>query len=133
MLVECDNMAVVSVINSLSCKDRMLAHLLRCLHFYTAHFDINLRAIHIPGAINIVADATSRNNLQVMYHYLSGADSEPVRIPPPLQELVISQRPDWLSPGWQKLLNSSLLTVWHRVPEKLIGQPKTSTWHFADH
>ena len=37
VLVECDNMAVVSVINSLSCKDQMLAHLLRCLHFYTAH------------------------------------------------------------------------------------------------
>ena len=43
VLVECDNMAVVFVINSLKCKDPTMLHSLWCLHFFTAQFDIKLR------------------------------------------------------------------------------------------
>ena len=34
VLFICDNMAVVQVVNSQKCKDPMLLHLLRCMHFY---------------------------------------------------------------------------------------------------
>ena len=36
----CDNMAVVAVINSDRAKDKTLMHLLRCMFFIVAHFDI---------------------------------------------------------------------------------------------
>ena len=43
-----NNMAVVQVITSLSCKDPLLMHLLRLLYFYMALHGIHLRAEHIP-------------------------------------------------------------------------------------
>ena len=63
VLVHSDNMAVVCAISSGSAKDPLLMHLLRCLHFFLAHFDISLTASHIAGVHNTAADALSRNNL----------------------------------------------------------------------
>ena len=38
-------------------------HLLRCLWFFAAHFDIQITATHPPGTLNITADHLSQNNL----------------------------------------------------------------------
>ena len=59
----CDNMAVVSVINSSWAKDKALMHLLRCMFFMAARLDIHIHASHIPGVENTAADALSRNCL----------------------------------------------------------------------
>ena len=59
VLVRSDNMAVVSALSSGSAKDPLLMHLLRCLHFFLAHFDISLTASHIAGVYNTAADALS--------------------------------------------------------------------------
>ena len=61
--VQCDNMAVVHIIAANSSKDATVMHLLRGLHFVSAYYNINLRAVHIPGSINICVDAISRNLL----------------------------------------------------------------------
>ncbi len=58
-------MAVVQVITSLSSKEPTIMHLLRALLFYMALFNIQIRAEHIPGIQNIVADSISRNQMQV--------------------------------------------------------------------
>ena len=44
----CDNEAVVSVVNSGACRDKQIAHLIRCLFFIEAHFDFSLVAKHVP-------------------------------------------------------------------------------------
>ena len=67
VLVQSDNMAVVSAISSGSAKDTSLMHLLRCLHFFLAHFDITLTAKHLPGIQNTAADALSRDNLHIFF------------------------------------------------------------------
>ncbi len=46
---KCDNMAVVSIINSKKCADKLVAHLLRCCHYLGAQFDVTVTAEHIQG------------------------------------------------------------------------------------
>ena len=64
-MAHCDNQAVVEVINSGSCRDANLMQLLRGLHFVKAHFDISMKAVHIPGQKNGLADAISRDKLSL--------------------------------------------------------------------
>ena len=45
----CDNAAVVAIINSGRSKDKLAMHILRCLFFFTAHFNLSLFAQHLPG------------------------------------------------------------------------------------
>ena len=61
--VECDNMAVVSIINHGSPKNKEAIHLARCLAFIAGKFDFHMEAVHIKGANNILADVLSQNNL----------------------------------------------------------------------
>ena len=53
----------MAVLQSGSAKDKKLAHMLRCLFFLEAKFQFTMVAAHIPGAINVRADALSRNHL----------------------------------------------------------------------
>ena len=46
VLVYCDNMAAVQIMASKTSKEQGIMHLLRCLHFFTAMFDINLKVVH---------------------------------------------------------------------------------------
>ena len=103
----CDNAAVVHILDSLTSKDPTIMHLLRCLHFFCAHFDIALRARHIRGRENTQADALSRNLLQVFFRQVPAAKQQ-TRIPQPLWDMLVVSRPDWLSPSWKELLTSSL-------------------------
>ena len=49
----CDNMAVVSVVNSGYYRDTTMMHMLRCLFFMSSHFNVTVQASHIPGVANI--------------------------------------------------------------------------------
>ncbi len=60
--VRSDNMATVEIVNSGTCRDPKAMHLLRSLFFIAAHFHFCLRATHIRGKDNGLADALSRNN-----------------------------------------------------------------------
>jgi len=81
MLVHCDNQAVVEVINSGSSKDVILMHLLHALFFISAHNDFAVKATHIQGERNTVADAISRNNHAVFFSQVPTAHSHPSFIP----------------------------------------------------
>ena len=66
--VFCDNAAVIEIINekkTSKCEDIM--HLIRCLHFFLAYYDCTLKAV------NVAADAISRNRPQVLYHTVPNA------------------------------------------------------------
>ena len=60
-----DNTAAVAAVNNCTSALEKSAHLLRCLAFLTAHHQCKLVARHIPGQHNILADALSRNNVQL--------------------------------------------------------------------
>ena len=50
-LFQCDNLSPVDAIRKGSSKDKVVMHLLRCLWFFTAYFDIELNVEHIAGAL----------------------------------------------------------------------------------
>ena len=53
VLSNCDNTTVVLVLNSRYSRDKDLMQLLRCLFFLEAHFQFQLSANHIPGALMV--------------------------------------------------------------------------------
>ena len=59
---QCDNL--VKAIQKGSSKDNMVMHLLRCLWFFQALFDISIHVSHIPGMQNTAADLLSRNQMK---------------------------------------------------------------------
>ena len=57
----CNNQGLVAAINKGSSKDAVVMHLLRCLWFFNAVFEINITATDIAGKLNNAADVLSRN------------------------------------------------------------------------
>ncbi len=106
IILRCDNMAVVSIINNKKCSDKLLAHLLRCCHYLCAQFDITVTAQHIQGKLNTAADALSRNKVQLFHLSVPQADEQPSLAPQSLQEWVMNSTPDWLSPCWRHKLQN---------------------------
>ena len=109
--VHSDNTAVVSVINSGYSKDSQMMHLTRCLFFILAAWDISLYACHIPGVLNTVADAISRDNVPLLFSKVPNADRRSTPVPAHLIELLLTQQPDWTLPSWRRLFSSCLQQV----------------------
>jgi len=57
----------------------MVMHLLRSFLFFTAYFDISIRATHLPGV-----DLLSRNQLQSFFQLNPDASHIPTLLPTPL-------------------------------------------------
>ena len=70
LMIHCDNMVTVSVINSGRTRSSMLQDCLREVVYWTAKFECHLRAIHIPGDHNRVADSLSRWHLDNSYRHM---------------------------------------------------------------
>ena len=115
VLVWCDNLSVVHVIKAQSSKDPTLMHLLRCIHFFCALHDFKLRAEHIPGRHNVIADSISRNNLQVFFKEVPSAHPQPASLPPPLVLFLMQEQQDWQSPTWRQWLKASSSTAWQQA------------------
>ena len=76
-----DNQAVVSALSSRSAKDKYLSHLLRCLFFFLAHFNVSYRGFHLAGKRNRAANALSRVGLGTkVFNSLQTFVSKPSRI-----------------------------------------------------
>ena len=108
----CDNQVVVATLASRPSKEERLAHLLRCLFYFEALYQFELRGFHIPGTQNRVADALSRNHIDVFFQQVPGADPYPHPIPPRLVETLLSEDIDWLSPLWTEPFNSFTHRAW---------------------
>ena len=105
--VLCDNEAVVTIVNKRTTKDTECMHLVRCLAFIKAKFNVDLVASHIKGKLNTLADALSRNCLTKFHALHPQAVGEPEGIPAPLLDLLLVQRPDWTSQSWAQLWSST--------------------------
>ena len=103
MVIHCDNMGAVAVVNTGSGKVPQIMHLLRCLFFIRAHFTLSVRAVHVPGVENGWADAISRNMLSNFFSQVPGAINRCQPIPPSLLDLLVGQQLDWTSTAWTQL------------------------------
>ena len=61
-------MAVVQIVGALTSKDALIMHLLGCLCYYVELHNIHIKAKHVPGVINSVADSLSRNVVHASPH-----------------------------------------------------------------
>ena len=92
----CDN-AAVAILKSAKSEDRLAMHLVRCLFFFTAHFNISQVTQHLPGMENVAVDALSRDNLPLFYQQVPSASAHPTPIPEELVWALILHIPDWTS------------------------------------
>lgn len=82
-----DNLAIVHVWSSGSCRCPNIMHLVRFLFFYTAEHNINLLVRHIKGQHNTYADLLSRLQVQHFKHLCPEAEADPTPIPSSILQL----------------------------------------------
>ena len=111
ILVKSDNLNVVTAINKGSYREAVVMHLLRCIWFFVAHFDIRVVAKHLPGKDNVMADGLSRNDTTERAKLTAGLSRWPTLVPTSVLQMISPKGPDWVSPKFQKLLEKTLLTV----------------------
>ena len=103
ILVRSENVAAVAAIKHQTRPVKEVAHLLRCLAFIMARFNVRLQAAHIPGILNDIANALSRNNMSTFFSLVPQADKHPLIIPSSLIHLLIPRLPDWTELHWTEL------------------------------
>ena len=91
-MFQCDNEGAVSAVNSGYSRDQGILHLLRCLFFIRAHYGIHIRAIHIPGNRNALADAISYDNLSLLFSQVPEAASGHTPVPLVLLEVLVKKQ-----------------------------------------
>ena len=99
----CDNAAVVAIVNKGDSREAEAMHLLRCLAFLKAKFQFALYCNHIQGARNELADALSRDRVQLFLSHCPQASHTPTPIPAELLDLTVVSKPDWTSSHWTSL------------------------------
>ena len=87
ILFHIDNDSVVTIINKKSCKSERVMALVRKLVLVCLEFNILLKAEHIQGVQNTIADSLSRCNFQKFRHLCPDADPQPAAIPPHLWKI----------------------------------------------
>eukprot|EP00794_Sanderia_malayensis_P000850 gene850-biopygen113 len=90
VLFKCDNMAVVECLSRGLCKDRHLALLLRDLSIQAILHSFSFSAIHVPGAVNTLADLLSRLRFQQFLHRLPLPEPHSPPVPPIMLHRLLS-------------------------------------------
>ena len=81
IIAQRDNEAVVAVINSRYSSDKYLMQMLCCLFFIEAQYQCQVKAIHISGTLNKLADHLSRDNVNLFHYKLRTANLNPSYVP----------------------------------------------------
>ena len=79
-----DNMAVIDVIKASHSNDLHMMHLIQLLVFLASKYNFLFTAMHVPGRLNVIADASSRNNMSMFFMQAPQADSQPTAVAPAL-------------------------------------------------
>jgi hypothetical protein len=81
ILFHADNAALVSIINKRSSKDKLIMKFIRPLVLQTIRHNVQIKAMHIEGAKNNIADSLSRFQMNRFRRLAPSADLYPVPIP----------------------------------------------------
>ena len=81
ILVYCDNLNIVTVWKTGTCKNPDIMKVIRALFFCCASYNINLLTEHIEGKINYSADALSRIQVGKFLQENPEAEIEPSPVP----------------------------------------------------
>ena len=108
----CDNQSLVVTINKGSSKDAMVMHLLRCLWFFIAVFDINIRVPHTTGKFNNAANMLSRTQTETFLKAHSHMPTSSTPWPPSLLHLLSLQMLDWISSKFHRLFQKIYIHAW---------------------
>ena len=84
VLFHTDNLGLVDVINKKTTKDNKLIVLLCELLLQCLKHNILFRAVHVPGVLNVKADALSRLQVTKFKSLGQGMDQEQTLVPPHL-------------------------------------------------
>ncbi len=104
ILARCDNTAVVAAINAGACKERWSMHLLRCLALVETTLSLSVRAVHIKGVDNGIADDLSRDRMVKALSSMQEADVRPVEVPGSLLGLLTTGSLSWSERDWKQML-----------------------------
>lgn len=88
LLLHIDNLSLVHIINQKSSKNNRVMVLIRALILYTLCYNIQVRAIHVAGKNNDIADAISRFQWSRFRQLAPTADNFPCQIPAPFWEII---------------------------------------------
>ena len=108
VLFQCDNKSMVASFQKGSCRDQQVMHLLRTLTFFTAYYDIELIAEHIPGVANTAADHLSRNNMLLFSCLHPQAQPLPTPLPSPLLVMLTLPWEDWTATSFRSQFSNIL-------------------------
>ena len=105
---QCDNSGVVAALQKDSARDSTVMHLLRCLWFFVAHYNIVLMSEHIAGVDNCTADHLSRHNMHSFFSINPQASPIPTPVSPLLLQLLTPLGPDWTLATFKQLSLSTI-------------------------
>ena len=100
VVVHCDNLGAVALVNSGYSRVPQIMQLLRCLFFIRAYYQFDVWAVHVPGVENTLADAISRNNLPLLFSQVPGTVGQQSTVSQALWELLTINQLDWTSRDW---------------------------------
>ena len=107
VLFQCDNSSVIAALQKGSARDTTVMHLLRCLWFFVAHYNIVLMSEHIAGVNNCTTDHLSRYHMHNFFSINPQASPIPTPVSPLLLQLLITPSgPDWTSATFKQLFRS---------------------------
>ena len=88
-------------------KDLHMMHLIRLLVFFASKYNFWFTVTHIPGKLNVAADALSRNNMSVFFMQAPQAAHQPTAVASALVSL-LAQDITWTCKSWIKLFKDTL-------------------------
>ena len=103
----CDNEAVMHVVASRYSKSTDLMHLLHCLFFFEAYYQLHITAMHVPGSKKALADDLSRTvtvSLLSPYRHLTCQHVLHLAL-----DLLLNPAMDWSSAAWIELIRTIVL------------------------
>ena len=77
-----DNYAVVYILNRQTSKDQQIMHMVRRYVICCMTYNLLIKAVHVPGKSNVLADLLSRSQVAKLHALAPWLDREPTPVPP---------------------------------------------------
>ena len=103
VLFQCDNSGVIVALQKGSARNSTVMHVLCCLWFFVAHYNIVLMSEHIAGVDNCTDDRLSRHHMHSFFSINPQASPITTPLSPLLLQLLTPSGPDWISATFKQL------------------------------